>query len=246
MATVLIPLPDGDFDPTEAGVSWQVLVRSGHRVQFATPSGHPARGDDLMLTGRGLDPWGFLPGLSHLVGVGRVLRADDRARSAYAEMVRSVEFLHPCSWEAMDLDSVDGLLLAGGHRAPGMRTYLESPVLFEAVVGAFRRDMPVAAICHGVLAGGPQHRSGDRSVGAARPTDHRADLVPRAAGLAAGTDDPLLGPRLLPHLPRAARSTGRLHVRATGGHPSVGPARRLRRRRPRRSRWCAQAERPSP
>ena len=127
MATVLIPLPDLDFDPTEVGVSWQVLVRSGHQVQFATPSGHPARGDDLMLTGRGLDPWGFLPGLSRLVGVGRVLRADDRARSAYADMVRSVAFLHPCTWEAIDLDAVDGLLLAGGHRARGMRPYLESP-----------------------------------------------------------------------------------------------------------------------
>jgi putative intracellular protease/amidase len=46
---------------------------------------------------------------------------------------------------------VDGLLLPGGHRARGMRAYLESPVLQEVVVDAFRRDLPVAAICHGVL-----------------------------------------------------------------------------------------------
>ena len=151
MATVLMPLPNLDFDPTEVAVSWQVLSRAGHRVDFATPSGHPARADDLMLTGRGLDPWGWVPGLSHLVGVGRFLRADEGARAAYADMVRSVSYLHPCTWEAIDLDGVDGLVLAGGHRARGMRTYLESPVLFDVVVGAFRRQMPVAAVCHGVL-----------------------------------------------------------------------------------------------
>jgi putative intracellular protease/amidase len=32
-----------------------------------------------------------------------------------------------------------------------MREYLESPVLQGLVVDAFRRDLPVAAICHGVL-----------------------------------------------------------------------------------------------
>ena len=151
VATVLMPLPAADFDPTEVGVSWQVLVQAGHQVQFATPTGRPARADDLMLTGRGLDPWGWVPGLSRLVGVGRFLRADQDARTAYTDMVRSVSYLHPCPWEAIDLDGVDGLLLAGGHRARGMRPYLESSVLVDVVAGAFDRDMPVAAICHGVL-----------------------------------------------------------------------------------------------
>jgi putative intracellular protease/amidase len=151
VAVVLIPLPDSDFDPTEVAVSWRTLSNSGHRVQFATPSGHPSRGDDLMLTGRGLDPWGFAPGLSHVVGVGRFLRADGRGRAAYTEMVRSREFLHPWAWDAIDLDVVDGVLLPGGHRARGMRRYLESPALFAMVVDAFNREMPVAAVCHGVL-----------------------------------------------------------------------------------------------
>jgi hypothetical protein len=42
-------------------------------------------------------------------------------------------------------------LLPGGHRARGMQRYLESPELQRVVVDGFRRDLPVAAICHGVL-----------------------------------------------------------------------------------------------
>ena len=151
MATVLMPLPESDFDPTEAAVSWMMLGRSGHRVRFATPTGRVARGDDMMLSGRGLDPWGFVPGLSHVVGFGRLFRADHRGRDAYASMVRSSEFLHPVAWDAVDLGAVDGLLLPGGHRARGMRPYLESRILFEVVADAFGREMPVAAVCHGVL-----------------------------------------------------------------------------------------------
>ena len=62
MVTVLMPLPASDFDPTEVAVSWQVLSAAGHDVVFATPSGQPGRADDIMVTGRGLDPWGCRPG----------------------------------------------------------------------------------------------------------------------------------------------------------------------------------------
>ncbi len=151
MATVLVPIPALDFDPTEVAVSWKVLGQSGHRLRFATPAGRPGRGDDLMLTGRGLDPWGFVPGLSRLVGVGRVLRARSDAVAAYGEMVASDEFLRPTAWEDVDLEEVDGLLLPGGHRARGMQHYLESPVLQSMVVDCFRRRIPTAAVCHGVL-----------------------------------------------------------------------------------------------
>jgi putative intracellular protease/amidase len=51
MNTVLIPIPDRDFDPTEVAVSWQVLTDHGHRVVFATKSGSAAEADDIMLTG---------------------------------------------------------------------------------------------------------------------------------------------------------------------------------------------------
>ncbi len=151
MARVLIPIPRCDFDPTEVAVSWEVLVRSGHDVAFATPVGETAAGDELMLTGQGLDPWGWVPGLRKAGLVGRVLGANADARTAYARMRSSEEFRSPVPWESAELEGVDGLILPGGHRARGMRVYLESERLQSLVVEAFHREMPVGAICHGVL-----------------------------------------------------------------------------------------------
>jgi putative intracellular protease/amidase len=151
LATVLIPIPQLDFDPTEVAVSWKVLTGLGHEVLFATPDGRAACGDELMVTGRGLDPWGLLPGLSKLVGIGRALRADASAQAAYRELLRAPGFLAPIAWSEIELDSVDGLLLPGGHRARGMRRYLESADLQAVVAEGFRRNMPIGAICHGVL-----------------------------------------------------------------------------------------------
>ncbi len=174
MATVLIALPELDFDPTEVAVSWKVLTELGHDVRFATPDARSARGDELMLTGQGLDLWGLLPGLSRLVLVGRVLRADARGRAAYAELLSAPSFLQPTAWGEVDLDSVDGLLLPGGHRARGMRRYLESSVLQSLVAEGFARKMPVAAICHGVLLAA---RSIDHSTGRSVLFGHRTTAL---------------------------------------------------------------------
>jgi putative intracellular protease/amidase len=122
VANVLIPIPSRDFDPTEVAVSWSVLRRLGHSVVFATPDGRMGRADDLMLTGEGLDLWGFIPGLRRLTAAGLVRRGN-----------------------------FDGLLLPGGHRARGMREYLESEILQKLVSEFFAAGLPVAAICHGVL-----------------------------------------------------------------------------------------------
>jgi putative intracellular protease/amidase len=46
---------------------------------------------------------------------------------------------------------MDALLLPGGHRARGMRSYVDSEILHRLVVDAFARNVIVAAICHGVL-----------------------------------------------------------------------------------------------
>jgi len=151
MATVLIPIPDRDFDPTEVAVSWQVLTRQGHAVVFATESGRPGAADDIMVSGRGLDLWSKIPGLSGLVGVGRILRANREARSAYAQMLDSAAFQNPIAWTDAGLDDVDALLLPGGHRARGMRRYIDSTVLQRLVADGFARGTLVAAICHGVL-----------------------------------------------------------------------------------------------
>jgi putative intracellular protease/amidase len=146
-----MPLPALDFDPTEAAISWRVLRGRGHDVSFATPDGSRSFADDLMITGEGLDPWGFVPGLRKVKALGAVLRANAEARGAYAELERDARFLAPARHDAVSLADFDGLLLPGGHRARGMRPYLESAPLQALVVRAFEQDRPVAAVCHGVL-----------------------------------------------------------------------------------------------
>jgi len=151
MVTVLMPLPAGDFDPTEVAVSWQVLAAAGHTVVFATPSGQTGQADDLMVTGRGLDPWGAVPGLRRLTVVGRVLRANAAARAAYAALLEDQAFAAPLHWGAARRGAYDALVLPGGHRARGMRPYLESPEVQQMAIDSFRVGKPVGAICHGVL-----------------------------------------------------------------------------------------------
>src|ERR1700759_12501 len=151
MGTVLIPIPDRDFDPTEVAVSWQVLRANGHRIVFATESGSPGVADDIMVTGRGLDFWSALPVLGAITIVGRMLRANKDARRAYQEMLASQEYQHPSSWAETTLDGIDGLMLPGGHRARGMRSYIDSDTLLRLVGDAFARGLTVAALCHGVL-----------------------------------------------------------------------------------------------
>jgi putative intracellular protease/amidase len=153
MAKVLMPLPALDFDPTEAAVSFRVLRDAGHTVIFATPDGTRAAADDLMITGEGLDPWGFVPGLKKLTALGGILRANADGRSAYAELESAPAFLSPLRYDDLDdrVGDFDGFVFPGGHRARGMRPYLESLVLQTLVVRAFALEKPVAAVCHGVL-----------------------------------------------------------------------------------------------
>jgi putative intracellular protease/amidase len=151
MARVLILVPARDFDPSEAAVSWQVLANAGHIVTFATPDGLPAIADDMMLTGQGLDFWGGIPLLRKLPLIGLLMRANSDARNAYAAMVADPRYSAPLRWDAVDASAFDGLLLPGGHRARGMREYLESKTLQGHVADFFEAEKPVAAICHGVL-----------------------------------------------------------------------------------------------
>jgi putative intracellular protease/amidase len=151
MATVLMPLPACDFDPTEVAVTWRVVSATGHDVVFATPSGQQGEADDVMVTGRGLDPWGAVPGLRNVTAVGRVLRANAAARDAYGALLQDGAFRSPLHWAAARRSAYDALVLPGGHRARGMRAYLESPEVRQMAVDSFRASKPVGAICHGVL-----------------------------------------------------------------------------------------------
>ena len=148
---VLIVVGRCDFDPTEVAVSWQVLSRAGLDVVFATPDGQPGAADPLMLSGEGLDLWGWIPLVRRVKLVGLALRADARARAAHAQMLRSAAFAQPLRHADLDVHAFDALLLAGGHRAAGMREYLESTTLQRFVAAFFDSGKPVGAICHGVV-----------------------------------------------------------------------------------------------
>ncbi len=132
--TVFVPLPDRDFDVTEVAVPWKLLSEAGHDVVFATEHGDDARCDPLLLTG---------------VVFGQ-LGAKPEPKSFYQELEASGQLDSPKRWKDIDPESVDALVLPGGH-AKGMRQYLGSAQLQELVAAIWKRGVPVGAICHGVL-----------------------------------------------------------------------------------------------
>lgn len=168
MASILMPLPIQDFDPSEAGIPWRVLSGLGHVVVFATPSGEPGRADERMVTGQDL---GLL---------GPVLRADRHGRSAYEAMIASPEFRQPMRYETIGDHAFDALLLPGGH-AKGMRPYLESALLQRVVAAFFEAGTPVGAICHGVVLAARSKAASGRSVLHGRKTT----ALPRSQELTA-------------------------------------------------------------
>jgi protease I len=134
----LILIPSTDFDPSEAAVPWKILASRGVEVDIATPGGTRACCDQRMLTGSGLGPWSPL------------LRADANGVQAYEELARSPAFESPLRWERVDSEAYSCLILPGGH-APGMKPYLESPVLQKLVAEFSASGKLLAAICHGVV-----------------------------------------------------------------------------------------------
>jgi putative intracellular protease/amidase len=149
--TALIPLPKFDFDPTEVAITWKVLRENGLEVHFATADGEEAQADALMLTGEGLDLWGALPLLKKFKYLGLFLRGDAITRKTYQLMVLDPKFQRPLTFANIDATRFDALVLPGGHRARGMRPYLEDEQLQAAVAAFFDADKPVGAICHGVV-----------------------------------------------------------------------------------------------
>jgi len=135
MITIL--LPSSDYDPTESGVIWQTLVDNGFNVQFATPNGKVAFAD------KRLTDIGFSL-LSPL------LMPQKPAMNCYKAMILTDAFNQPISYEQIDLDTCQGIHVPGGH-AQGMKVLIESPVAQQVIVKAFKKQLPVATVCHGVL-----------------------------------------------------------------------------------------------
>ena len=151
---VLMPLSSRGFDPTETGAPWQILTAApGVEVEFATPDGEPGEADSWMLE----------PGEEGLTPFGRWLTADQNGRAAYQAMASSTAFRSPITYDEIVPSRYDGLLLPGGH-APGIREYLESPVLQTKLVAFFDDRKPVGAICHGVVMAARCRRNDGTSV----------------------------------------------------------------------------------
>ncbi len=134
LTSILIPLPDRDFDPTECAIPWRVCSSRGYTVEFSTECGNVAQGDLLKLSGP-------LPGL---------LSAAEDARAAYRQMIEDPAYKNPVAYADIDPDQYEAILLPGGD-TPRMRQYLESPVLRTQVLQFWQQGKFVGAICHGVL-----------------------------------------------------------------------------------------------
>ncbi len=138
MSKIIIPLPNADFDPTEAAVTWKVLTQNQVEVEFATPDGKPAQCDPRMLTGFGLGVWA------------PILKANRQGISAYSEMIQDFRFKNPIQWRDIESTNYNGIVLPGGH-ARGMRPYLESEVLQRTVAVFAQTSKLIGAICHGMV-----------------------------------------------------------------------------------------------
>ena len=135
---ILVPIPSYGFDPTEVAIPWKLISESGHKIIFATPNGNKATADRLMLLGKNLGIWKA------------VLRARQDAVDAYTLLSKNDSFCNPIKYNNVLAKDFDALLLPGGHDK-GVKEYLESTILQQAVVDFFNAKKPVAAICHGVV-----------------------------------------------------------------------------------------------
>jgi putative intracellular protease/amidase len=135
--TIHFLLPASDYDPTESGVPWRALREAGIEVRFATPDGEPAFAD------RRLTDDGFSL-LSPFLMTKRGPLGD------YRSMTGDPAFLAPSRHDEVVLGDGDGVFVPGGH-AKGVRTLIESDAAQRLAADAMARELPVGAICHGVL-----------------------------------------------------------------------------------------------
>ncbi len=135
---ILMPLPNRDFDPSEAGITYYQLVMNGCDVVIATPNGKVAIPDQLMLTGHGLGIFKYS------------LMADKNGKMACHFMQNSKTFNNPINYQQINVGGFDAIVLPGGHDK-GMREYLESKTLQAKVLEFHLNKKLIAAICHGVV-----------------------------------------------------------------------------------------------
>lgn len=151
MKPILFILPAIDYDPSEMAISAAKIRNAGYKIMFATPNGAPSIPDEIMLMGRGLDIWGNIPVLKNFVLFGKFLMANKDAIKAHNEISQTYEFLHPIKYENIENYEFSGIIIPGGHKARGMRPFLENEVLQNLIVQFFKQNLVIGSICHGTL-----------------------------------------------------------------------------------------------
>jgi len=132
--SILMPLPDHDFDPTESSIPWKACNSQSWRVEFSTEHGNMPQADLNKLKGP-------LPGL---------ISAGSKARLAYQQMSEDPSYRHPIPYPEIDAARYTALLLPGGDGLR-MRQYLENSLLQNKVLQFWQRGKLIGAICHGIL-----------------------------------------------------------------------------------------------
>jgi len=155
-----MPLPDQDFDPSESAIPWKVCTSRGWKVAFSTEHGNVSQADPHLLKGP-------LPGL---------LSAGVKAQAAYQQMTQNPAYQHPIPYAEIDPDRHQAILLPGGH-APGVRQYLESPVLQNKVLQFWQQGKLIGAICHGMLV---LARTTDPQTGRSVLYGHKVTALPKS------------------------------------------------------------------
>jgi putative intracellular protease/amidase len=157
---ILMPLPDHDFDPTEASIPWQHCTQQAWKVVISTETGNVPAADANKLKGP-------LPGL---------LSAGAQAQQAYQQMLADPLYQHPISYAQINPSDYTALILPGGDGLR-MRQYLQNTTLQEKVVELFHQHKLVGAICHGILV---LARSIDPLTGKSVLYGHKLTVLPKS------------------------------------------------------------------
>ena len=157
---ILMPLPDQDFDPTEATIPWQACISRGWNVEFSTENGNVAQADLNRLNGP-------LPGL---------VSAGAKVKAAYRLMTQNTSYQHPIPYTDIDPNRYNALLLPGGDGLR-MRQYLDSTDLRRKVLQFWQQGKLIGAICHGMLV---LTRTIDPQTGRSVIYGHKVTALPRS------------------------------------------------------------------
>jgi putative intracellular protease/amidase len=169
---ILMPLPNHDFDPTEASIPWKACSDQGWKVIFSTEQGNVPETDLNRLKGP-------LPGL---------ISANAKVKAAYKLMCGDPSFQNPIRYSEIEPARYDALLLPGGD-APRMCQYLENTELQCKVLEFCQRGKLIGAICHGILV---LARTIDPQTGHSVLFGHKLTAVPKSLDLFAYRIDSLV------------------------------------------------------